>query len=207
MIPTTPTSLSAPRPGSTVRGTDPTGSVVWIRGDHDTATHTAVSASLAQAVALDESDVIVDFSRLTFMDASTIGAIVTARNGLLARSRELSIRAPSPRMLELLTTCELAFLVQGHVVPDQSSRRRHAAVTSTADTRTRNEWRPNMGGSTKKVKGRAKQAVGAVTGDKKLQREGKRDERMGNLENKTEDAVDAVHDKVDEVIEKISDKK
>jgi uncharacterized protein YjbJ (UPF0337 family) len=49
-----------------------------------------------------------------------------------------------------------------------------------------------------------KQAVGAITGDKKLQREGKRDERVGNLENKTDDATDAVHDKVDEVIEKVS---
>lgn len=64
-----------------------------------------------------------------------------------------------------------------------------------------------MGGNTKKVKGRAKQAVGAITGDRKLQREGKRDERVGSLENKTDDATDAVHDKVDEVIEKVSDEK
>ena len=63
-----------------------------------------------------------------------------------------------------------------------------------------------MGGNTKKAKGRAKQAVGAITGDRELQREGKRDERVGNLENKTDDATDAVHDKVDEVIEKISHK-
>lgn len=45
-----------------------------------------------------------------------------------------------------------------------------------------------------------------VPGDKKLQREGKRDERFGSLENKTDDATDAVHDKVDEVIENVSDK-
>lgn len=64
-----------------------------------------------------------------------------------------------------------------------------------------------MGGNTKKAKGRAKQAFGAITGDKKLQREGKRDERVGSLENKTDDATDAVHDKVDEVIEKVSDEK
>jgi uncharacterized protein YjbJ (UPF0337 family) len=63
-----------------------------------------------------------------------------------------------------------------------------------------------MGGNTKKAKGRVKQAVGAITGDKKLQREGKRDERVGSLENKTDDATDAVHDKVDEVIEKVSHK-
>ena len=64
-----------------------------------------------------------------------------------------------------------------------------------------------MGGNTKKAKGRVKQAVGALTGDKKLKREGEREERVGSLENKTEDAADAVHDKVDEVIEKVSHKK
>jgi uncharacterized protein YjbJ (UPF0337 family) len=64
-----------------------------------------------------------------------------------------------------------------------------------------------MGGTTKKAKGRAKQAVGAITGDKKLKREGKRDERVGNLENKADDVTDAVHDKVDKVIKKVSPKK
>ena len=64
-----------------------------------------------------------------------------------------------------------------------------------------------MGGNTKKAKGRVKQAVGAITGDEKLQREGKRDERVGGLEKKVDDATDAVHDKVDEVIEKVSDEK
>ncbi len=63
-----------------------------------------------------------------------------------------------------------------------------------------------MGGNTKRAKGRVKQAIGAITGDKKLQRKGKSDERVGSLENKTDDAADAVHDTVDEVIEKVSDK-
>ncbi len=64
-----------------------------------------------------------------------------------------------------------------------------------------------MSGNTKKAKGRVKQAAGAITGDKELQREGKRDERVGNLENTTDDAADAIHDKVDEVIENVSHKK
>lgn len=61
-----------------------------------------------------------------------------------------------------------------------------------------------MGGRTKKAKGRVKQVVGAMTGDKKLQREGKRDERVGSLKKEADDATDAVHDKVDEAIEKVS---
>jgi uncharacterized protein YjbJ (UPF0337 family) len=64
-----------------------------------------------------------------------------------------------------------------------------------------------MGGNVKKAKGRGKQAVGAITGNEKLQREGKRDERAGDLEKKADDANDAVHDKVDDAIDKISDKK
>ena len=37
------------------------------------------------------------------------------------------------------------------------------------------------------------------------QREGKRDERVGSLEDKADDATDAVHDKVDDAIEKVAD--
>jgi uncharacterized protein YjbJ (UPF0337 family) len=64
-----------------------------------------------------------------------------------------------------------------------------------------------MGGTAKKAKGRTKQAVGAITGDKKLKQEGKREERVGNLENKADDVTDAVRDKVDKVVEKVSRKK
>jgi uncharacterized protein YjbJ (UPF0337 family) len=65
----------------------------------------------------------------------------------------------------------------------------------------------HMSGNTKKVKGRAKQAAGAITGDKKLQREGEMDERAGDLENKVDDVADAVKEKVGEVIDKGSQKK
>jgi uncharacterized protein YjbJ (UPF0337 family) len=64
-----------------------------------------------------------------------------------------------------------------------------------------------MSGNTKKVKGRAKQAVGAITGDEKLKREGRSDERLGDLENKADDLTEAVEEKIDEVIEKVARKK
>jgi uncharacterized protein YjbJ (UPF0337 family) len=64
-----------------------------------------------------------------------------------------------------------------------------------------------MSGNTKKVKGRAKQAAGAITGDKKLQREGEMDERAGDIENKVDAAADAVKEKVGEVIDRGSHKK
>jgi anti-anti-sigma factor len=185
--------------------------VVWVQGEHDVATAANVSGSIAQAARLDDFDLVVDLSGITFMDASTIGAIVANHNRLLGRSHSLSVRAPSPLARRLLTTCDLAFLIDDF--PAAPSRN-HAAVTSQSrgshargGHSKEEERRPDMGGSTKKAKGRVKQAAGAITGDKKLKREGKADERVGNLQNKTEDAADAVHDKVDEVIEKVSRKK
>jgi uncharacterized protein YjbJ (UPF0337 family) len=61
-----------------------------------------------------------------------------------------------------------------------------------------------MSGNARRAKGRAKQAVGAITGDKDLQKEGRSDERVGDLENKVDDVTEAVNDKLDEVIEKVS---
>ena len=50
-----------------------------------------------------------------------------------------------------------------------------------------------MSGFTDKVKGRAKQAAGDVTGDDDLERDGEKDELAG----KAKDAVDDAKDKVD----------
>ena len=59
-----------------------------------------------------------------------------------------------------------------------------------------------MSGDVKRTKGRAKQAIGAITGDEDLKKEGRAEERVGALENKVEDVTDAVKDRIDEVIEK-----
>jgi len=56
-----------------------------------------------------------------------------------------------------------------------------------------------MGEQTDKVKGRAKQAVGAITGDEKMKREGRVDEDAGRVKEKAENVVDAVRDKVKDV--------
>ncbi len=61
-----------------------------------------------------------------------------------------------------------------------------------------------MGDSTDKVKGRAKQAVGAPIGDEKVQTDGRRDERAGSIEPKADEAIDVVRDKLDEVAETLS---
>jgi uncharacterized protein YjbJ (UPF0337 family) len=53
-----------------------------------------------------------------------------------------------------------------------------------------------MGEIIDKVKGKIKQAAGALTGDKNLQREGKVDEAKGEVKGAVEDVKHAVKDAV-----------
>jgi len=53
-----------------------------------------------------------------------------------------------------------------------------------------------MGEIIDKVKGKAKQAAGALTGDKKLQQEGRVDEAKGAVEGAIEDVKHAVKDAI-----------
>ena len=56
-----------------------------------------------------------------------------------------------------------------------------------------------MSGKTDEVKGRIKEAVGALTGNDKLREEGKTDQAVG----KAEQAVQKVADKVKEAVKKV----
>jgi anti-anti-sigma factor len=90
---------------------------VWVRGEHDIATKDSLVVAIAYAGQLEHADVFVDLSELTFMDASTIGAIVGSANRLRSHSQSLALRAPSPRALRVLDLCGLAPLVHPAVVP------------------------------------------------------------------------------------------
>lgn len=61
-----------------------------------------------------------------------------------------------------------------------------------------------MSGGTDTVKGRAKQAIGVLTGDEKLKKDGRHDERAGQIKQKADEAVDAVRDKLEDVAETLS---
>jgi len=56
-----------------------------------------------------------------------------------------------------------------------------------------------MGEQTDKISGRAKQAVGAVTGDEKTRREGERQEDAGKLKGKLDSLVEKAQDALDDV--------
>jgi uncharacterized protein YjbJ (UPF0337 family) len=63
-----------------------------------------------------------------------------------------------------------------------------------------------MGEKIDDAKGKAKEAVGDVTDDQDLKREGKMDQAGAAVKEKVGDAVDTVKDKVADVIHKDNDR-
>jgi len=59
-----------------------------------------------------------------------------------------------------------------------------------------------MGEKTDKISGRAKQAVGAVTGDEETKREGERQEDKGKLKGKIDTAVGKAQDALEDLKDK-----
>jgi uncharacterized protein YjbJ (UPF0337 family) len=60
-----------------------------------------------------------------------------------------------------------------------------------------------MSGKMDEAKGRTKEAVGDLTDDEELQREGQHDQAAGSVKEKIGDAADWAEDKVDDVKDKI----
>ena len=57
--------------------------------------------------------------------------------------------------------------------------------------------------STDELKGRTKEAAGALTDDDDLKREGKRDQAVGEAKNTLREAEDWAEDKVDDLRDKL----
>ena len=52
-------------------------------------------------------------------------------------------------------------------------------------------------GKTDELKGRVKEAAGALTGNKELKREGKADQAVGKIKQKAEKVIDKIKDAVE----------
>jgi uncharacterized protein YjbJ (UPF0337 family) len=52
------------------------------------------------------------------------------------------------------------------------------------------------GGKTDELKGRVKEAAGALTGNDKLKREGKTDQAVGKIKQRTDKVIDKVKDAI-----------
>ena len=105
-------SVSAARPLVALPDSDADRVVVWLHGEHDVSTVAALSATLARAIAIDDSDVVLDLSGVEFMGAATVGVIIRARHFLGLRSRRMTLRSPSPSAWRLLDACGVADLVE-----------------------------------------------------------------------------------------------
>ena len=76
--------------------------VVWLRGEHDLSTTSALWQTMARAIELTDADVIVDLRDVEFIGAATVSIIVRAAQLLQQRSRCLTLRSPSKRALRVL---------------------------------------------------------------------------------------------------------
>lgn len=61
-----------------------------------------------------------------------------------------------------------------------------------------------MSGTTDDMKGRAKEAVGDLTDNDDLKREGKTDQAVGGIKEKLDDAKNWVEDKIDDVKDRVN---
>jgi anti-sigma B factor antagonist len=104
--------------------------VVWLRGEYDISTETALSHTMAQAMALDERDLVVDLSGVQFMDAATIGVFIRTRNDLRLQFRSLTLRSCSRFARRLLDLCDLTDLLDPPPVATRIARRVPALGTS-----------------------------------------------------------------------------
>ena len=60
-----------------------------------------------------------------------------------------------------------------------------------------------MGSKTDKIKGRIKEAVGALTDNDHLKREGQRDQVVGKVQDKVERVAEKVKEKVARAVKKV----
>ena len=84
---------------------------------------------------------------------------------------------------------------------------RHSAaqppVVTARAVATGNARRTTMGSKTDKLKGRIKEAVGALTDNDHLKREGQRDQAVGEVKEAAESATEQVKDKVKRAVKKV----
>ena len=111
--------------------------VVWLSGEHDVATAPELGGILAEAIAADTGDLLVDLAQVQFMDASTFGVLLRSRHALRLQSRSLTVRAPSTQAARILTICGLEGLLDPHaaVVPPAPRQPMDCDELSAARTR------------------------------------------------------------------------
>jgi anti-anti-sigma factor len=81
--------------------------VVWLRGQYDASTESALCLTLARAIAVNGPGLVLDLTEVPVMGRSTLEVIVRAREYLRHRSASLTVRSPSARVRRLIDACGL----------------------------------------------------------------------------------------------------
>lgn len=110
--------------------------VVGLRGELDLSTVDPITEALADAIVLDDADLVVDLSEVEFMDASTVVVLIRVRRLLALRSRVVTFRAPSASAQWVLEMCGLTDLVdspRGEGAGTTGARKLRLVDTATAE--------------------------------------------------------------------------
>ena len=79
--------------------------VMQLRGDHDWSTVPSLASTLAAAVALDNTNLVVDLSEVQFINAATIRALTAAGDFMAGQGRTFALRSPSRGAQRILDLC------------------------------------------------------------------------------------------------------
>jgi anti-anti-sigma factor len=86
--------------------------VVSLCGEHDLTTAHSISAAIATAAAVADTDLVLDLSEVQFMDSFTIVAILRGKVLLEARGGTITVRNPSRPARYVLGLCDLGYIVE-----------------------------------------------------------------------------------------------
>jgi anti-anti-sigma factor len=84
----------------------------FLSGEHDFSTAHGLRHVMAEAIAMNDADVVVDLSQVEFMSATTVSVLVRARAFLQQHSRTLTVRGSSRRARHLLELCDLLHIAE-----------------------------------------------------------------------------------------------
>lgn len=83
-----------------------------LRGELDAAALNSLVATFDDAIAHDDSDVVVDLADVQFIGAAWIGTLVRSRAALNSQHREMTVRSPSRVVYRLFDLCGLSYLIE-----------------------------------------------------------------------------------------------
>jgi anti-anti-sigma factor len=81
--------------------------ILWVTGEHDISTVQALRLVLADLIALDERDIVVDLTEATFVGSVMIGELLRARTQLAEGDRWLTVRAPRASVRRMFEICDV----------------------------------------------------------------------------------------------------